>query len=123
MSGAVAEALVAEKLAEGRVLLDAILVPDMVGNPPRLPERLVCLRAVRLYQLHVELLAEVARFQEREMDDTKTGRIVSFEPRGEYVVATDDLGQRFITPRGRFDWRPLDEPQPVAVNRGGDGHH
>jgi hypothetical protein len=47
------------------------------------------------------------------MTDAKAGRLVRFEDRDGHVIATDDKGQRFITPAGRFDWHPLDPPQPV----------
>jgi hypothetical protein len=109
MSGGIAEALVAKMMARGRVQIDAIVAADA-------GEWLVCWRSVKLFELHAALLAEVDRFMEREMTDAKAvGHIVTFEPRGEFVVAVDDLGQRFITPRGRFDWRPLEEPAKLAA--------
>ena len=55
----------------------------------------------------------LADFTEFDMTDAKAGRLVQFEDRDGHVIATDDKGQRFITPAGRFDWHPLDPPQPV----------
>jgi hypothetical protein len=118
MSGGVAEALVAKMMARGRVQIDAIVAADAREAVGEQREWLTCWRSVRLFQLHGELLAEVDRFMRFEMTDAKAvGHIVTFEPRGEYVIAVDDLGQRFITPAGRFDWRPLGPPQPEPPKR------
>jgi hypothetical protein len=50
------------------------------------------------------------------MAEFQAAKIIRFEGHGEYVLAYDDKGQVFVTPAGRWDWRPFNEepPKPPA---------
>jgi hypothetical protein len=45
----------------------------------------------------------------------QAGRIIRFEDRGNAVIGIDEDGNRFIAPRGSFDWQPLVETSAPAV--------
>ena len=106
------EAMILAKLRQGRAILDAMLVADMVGDPPRLPVALECWRSVKLFQLHAALFAEVDRFMEYEMTEEKAGAIMAIEiaPSGDPIFI-DDTGRKFTAPRGGPPvWRLLEDP-------------
>ena len=109
MSGGVAEALVAKMMARGRVQIDAIVAADA-------GEWLVCWRSVKLFELHAALLAEVDRWTRNNMTEVKAGPIVAIETANNGdPVFIDSAGRKFTAPRGRFDWRPLEEPVKSAL--------
>ena len=121
--------LIDEMLAEARAPLDdfiaremsalfaaargAEFIPGVVQILRQRRAKMIAWRDARLAALELALVVEARRFMRHEMANETPGKIVKFEDFDGHVIATDDKGQRFVTPAGRFDWRPLDPPQPV----------